>query len=79
MARWIEKLERFNFEIKREAGKKIPHTNCLSRVPQTEDQVKDFDQVNTEGKNIWSIGLGKSVEQLVEHKKNTADLVILKI
>ena len=37
-----------------------------------------MNKVNTEGKNIWSIGLGKSVEQLVEHQKNAADLIILK-
>ena len=81
MARWIEKLEQFDFKIKHKAGKKIPHADCLSRVPQTEDQVKDCDQVNqinTEEKNIWSIVLGKSVEQLVEHQKNAADLIILR-
>ena len=80
-ARWIEKLGQFDFEVKHEAGKKIPHADCLSRVSQTQDQVKDCDQVNqinTEEKNIWSIGLGKSVEQLVEHQKNAADLIILK-
>ena len=51
------------------------------RVPQTEDQVKECDQVNqinTVEKNIWSIGLGKSVEQIVEHQKNAADLIILR-
>ena len=81
LTRWIEKLGQFDFEIKHEAGNRIPHADCLSRVPQTEDQVKDCDQVNqisTEEKNIWSIGLGKSVEQLVEHQKNAADLIILK-
>ena len=81
MARWIEKLEQFDFEIKHEAGKKIPHADCLSRVPQTEDKVKNgnhLKQVNTEDKNIWSIGLGKSLEQLVEHQKNAADLIILR-
>ena len=79
LARWIEKLGQFDFEIKHEAGKKIPHADCLSRVPQTEDQVEDCNQVNqinTEEKNIWSIGLGKSVEQLVKHQKNAADLII---
>ena len=35
LARWIEKLGQFDFEIKHEAGKKIPHADCLSRVPQT--------------------------------------------
>ena len=81
LARWTEKLGHFNFEIKREVGKKIPHADCLSSVPQTEEQVKNYDQVNqvnTEDKNIWSIGLGKSVEQLIEHQKNAADLIILR-
>ena len=81
LARWIEKLGQFDFEIKHKAGKKIPHADSLSRVLQTEDQVKDCDQVNqinTEEKNIWSIGVGKSVEQLVEHQKNAADLIVLR-
>ena len=81
LARWIEKLEQFDFEIQLEVGKKIPHADCLSRIPQTEDQVKNCDQVNqadTEDKSIWSIGLGKSVEQKVEHQKNAADLFILR-
>ena len=81
LARWIEKLGQFDFEIKHEAEKKITHADCLSRVPQTEDQVKDCDQVNqinTEENNIWSIGQGKSVEQLVEHQKNAADLIKLR-
>ena len=81
LARWIEKLGQIDFKIKHEAGKKIPHADSLSRVPQTEDQVKDCNQVNqinTEENNIWSIGLGKSVEQLVEHQKNAADLIILR-
>ena len=32
-----------------------------------------MNQVNTEDKIIWSIGLGKSVEQLNEHRKNVAE------
>ena len=81
LARWIEKLGQFDFEIKHEAGKKIPHADCLSKFPQTGCQVKDCDQVNqvkTEDKNIWSIGLRKSVEQLVEYQKNSADIFILR-
>ena len=81
LARWIENLGPFDFEIEHEAGKKILHADCLSTVSQTEDQVKDCDQVNqikTEEKNIWSIGLRKSVEQLVEHQKNAADVIILR-
>ena len=37
VARWIEKLEQFNFEIEHRAGKKIPHADCLSRI-NTEDE-----------------------------------------
>ena len=72
LARWIEKLGQCAFEIKHEAGQKIHHADCLSIVPQTEEQVNNHDQVNqvnTEDKNIWSIGLEKSVEQLIEHQK----------
>ena len=79
MARWIGKLGEFGFEIKHKTGKKILHTDRQLRVPQTEEQVKNCDQVNqvnTEHKNILCIGLGKSVEQLVEHQKNAADLII---
>ena len=81
LAIWIEKLGQFDIKIKHEARKKVPHTDCLSRVPRTEEQVKNYDQVNqvnTEDKNIWSIGLGKSVEQLIEHQKVAADLIILR-
>ena len=66
LARWIKKFGPFDFEIKHEAGKKIPHADCLSRVPRTEED-NDPNQVNVVDKNIWSIGLGKSLEQLVEH------------
>ena len=37
-----------------------------------------MNQVNTDDKNIWSIELGKSVEQVVEHQQNAADLIILR-
>ena len=52
LARWIEKPAQFDVEIKHEAGKKIPHADCLSRFPQTEDQVKDCDQVNQVNKSM---------------------------
>ena len=77
LARWIEKPSQFGFEIKHEVGKKIPHAHFLSRVSETEG-VKDCDQVNQVNKkneNIWFIGLGKSVEQLDEHQKTSAELV----
>ena len=37
VARWIEKLGQFNFDIKHRAGKKILHADCLSRI-NTEDE-----------------------------------------
>ena len=37
VARWIEKLGKFNFDIKHRAGKKIPHADCLTRI-NTEDE-----------------------------------------
>ena len=37
VARWIEKLGQFNFDIKHRAGKEIPHAECLSRI-NTEDE-----------------------------------------
>ena len=51
LVRWLKKLVQFNFEIKHKAGKKIPHADCLSKVPQPEEEVKDCNQVkqvNTE-------------------------------
>ena len=81
LTRWIEKLGEFDFENKHEAGKKIPHADCLSKVPQTNNEVKDFNQVNqvnTENKNMWSIGLEKSVEQLVGHQKKATKLILLR-
>ena len=80
MARWIEKLGQFDFEIKHEAGKEIPHADCRSRVEHTEDEIKEYDQLNQvikEDQKILSIGLGKSVKQLDEHQKNAAKLIIL--
>ena len=79
MAIWIEKLGQFDFEIKQEIGKKIPHLDCMLQVPQTEDEAKDcnqVNQVNTNDENIRTIGLEKNVEQLVEHHKNEAQLII---
>ena len=45
LARWLEKLGQFDFEIKHAAGKKIPHADLLSRLPQTEED-SDADQGN---------------------------------
>ena len=37
-----------------------------------------MNRVDTEDKIVWSVGLGKSAEQLVEHHKNAAELIILR-
>ena len=74
-----KKHGKFDFENKHEAGKNIPHAVCVPRVPQTEEEVKVCEQVrqvNTKNQNVWSIGLGKSVEELDVHQKNEAKLVI---
>ena len=40
VARWLEKLGQFDFEIKHKAGRSIPHADCLSRVlPEEEDSI----------------------------------------
>ena len=38
VARWIEKLGQFNFDIKQRAGKKIPHADRLSRINTEDDE-----------------------------------------
>ena len=78
LARCIENFQKFDFQIKHEAGKNFPHAEFLSKVPQTEEEVKVCDQVNqviTEDKNIWSLGLGKSVEELVDHQRMQPNLL----
>ena len=42
VARWIEKLGQFNFEIKHRAGKSIPHADCLLRVSATGDETRQI-------------------------------------
>ena len=39
VARWIENIGQFNFDIKQRAGKKIPTADCLSRI-NTEDDLQ---------------------------------------
>ena len=49
--------------------------------PQTEKEINDFNranQVNTNDRNIWSIEPKKSLEQLVEYHKKSAELIILR-
>ena len=42
VARWIEKLGQFNFDIKHRAGKKIPHADCLSRINKEDEEQTAF-------------------------------------
>ena len=38
VARLIEKLGQYNFDVKHSAGKKIPHADCLSRINTEDDE-----------------------------------------
>ena len=81
VASWREKVGHFGCEIKGEARKSFPREDYLSRVPHTEKDFKVFYQmilVNTEDEKIWSLGLGKTVKQLVENQLNAAELIILR-
>ena len=42
VARWIEKLEQFNFHIENRAEKKIPHADCLSRINTEDEELTAF-------------------------------------
>ena len=67
IARCLEKLGQFQFEIKHEAGKKIPHADCLSRVPTTtEEKVNQIRKSTDISSNVW------------EQALKTPDLVELK-
>ena len=58
IARWLEKLGQFQFEIKHEAGKKIPHADCLSRVLTTTEEVVNQKRKTTDiSNNIWEQAL----------------------
>ena len=50
----------------------IPHADSLSRVPPTdeEDKFGQVNQVKPKDEKISSIGIMKSVEQLVGHQEN---------
>ena len=67
IARCLEKLGQFQFEIKHEAGKKIPLADCLSRVPTTtEEKVNQIIKSTDISSNVW------------EQALKTPDLVELK-
>ena len=42
VARWIEKIWLFNFDIKHRAGQKITHADCLSRKNTKDDEQTAF-------------------------------------
>ena len=48
IASWLEKLGQFQFEIKHEVGKKIPHADCLSSVPTTTEEMVNQSQKTTD-------------------------------
>ena len=42
-ARWPEKLDAFNYEVRNKPGKSIAHANGLSRIPQAKIQIFHHD------------------------------------
>ena len=64
VARWIEKLGQFNFDINHRAGKKIPNDDCLWRINTEDEEQRIFfnaiamnaEQDNTSyGSRSWQI------------------------
>ena len=64
VARWIEKIGQFNFDIKHRAGKKFAHSDCLSRRSTEDDEqtafvnaiAMDAEQHNTNyGSRGWQL------------------------
>ena len=64
VARWMEKIGQFNFDIKHRAGKKIPHADFLSRINTKADEqraflnamVMDAEQDNTDYRSrVWQL------------------------
>ena len=80
LARWIEKLGQFDYETKHEAGKNIPHADCLSRVPQNEGEelAEECYQLGELGKNMWSTSLGITPTQIEEHQKQSNELSVVR-
>ena len=78
LARWIEKLGQFKFEIPHQAGKNIPHADCLSRVPVVEDPslVEEKTQILIEQptENSWSDVFGDQTDDLRQHQQNSREI-----
>ena len=56
--RWLEKLGQFHFEIKHDAGKKVLHADCSSRVPTTTEEVSiQIVKTTDNSNNIWDQAL----------------------
>lgn len=47
LARWLERIQLYDFEIQYRAGSKIPAADALSRRPCTEDNCRHCQQVET--------------------------------
>ena len=78
LARWIEKLGKFNFEIHHQAGKNIPNADCLSRVPVVEEPslVEEKTQILIEQptENNWSDLFGDQTDDLRLHQQNLREI-----
>ena len=78
LARWIEKLGQFNFEIHYQAGKNIPHADCLSRVPAVEDpslgEEKTKILIKQPTKNSWTDVFGDQTDNLWQHQQKSREI-----
>ena len=78
LARWIEKLGQFNFEIHHQAGKNITHAGCLSRVPAVEDpslgEEKTQILIEQTTENSWVDVFGDQTDDLRQHQQNSREI-----
>ena len=86
VARWLEKLGQFDFEIKHKAGRSIPHADCLSRVlPEEEDPITVYVAALTENTtmeehpaNPWMLiqNTDRNSMQMKQHEDNNIKKVL---
>ena len=78
LARCIEKLGQFNFEIHYQAGKNIHHADCLSRVPAVEDPSLEEEKtqilIKQPKENSCSDVFGDQTDDLRQHQPNSREI-----
>ena len=86
VARWLEKLGQFDFEIKHKAGRSIPHAACLSRLlPEEENPITVYVAALTENTtmeellaNPWMLlqNTDRNSMQMKQHEDNNIKKVL---